>query len=111
MKHYHALALVALLSATPAFAQDDAGDGKSDMKDGMSLLEEGARLFMRGLADEMEPALRDLAEGVQPALRELLDLVEDFDAYHMPERLPNGDIIIRRKSPMDDDAPAGDVEI
>ena len=32
-------------------------------------------------------------------LSDLYRLIDDFDAYEMPERLPNGDIIIRRKPP------------
>jgi hypothetical protein len=60
------------------------------MEEGFSLLEEGTRLLLRGLMSEMEPALREL----QGALQEL-------DAYHPPEVLPNGDILIRRKTPLE----------
>lgn len=103
MKHFAALFLVAVLAA-PASAQEAP---KDDMQDGLSLLEQGARLFFRGLADEMEPALKGLAENIEPAMRELLGLIDDFDAYEMPERLPNGDIIIRRKpADMPDTLPA-----
>jgi hypothetical protein len=77
------------LSAAPLAAQQEGSDAPSDMKEGFSLLEEGTRLLLRGLMSEMEPALREL----QGALREL-------DAYHPPEVLPNGDIIIRRKQPI-----------
>ena len=34
-----------------------------------------------------------------PAFSKLLDDVEDWTAYHPPEILPNGDIIIRKKTP------------
>ena len=64
-------------------------------------------MFFRGLMDEMEPALRDLQEGMEPALRDLMEKLDDLDAYHLPEVLPNGDIIIRRKTPLD---PAPDDE-
>jgi len=88
MKRAPIIALCLGLAAAPAFAQE-AGEGSgSDMEEGFSLLEEGTRLLLRGLLSEMEPALREL----QGALREL-------DAYHPPEVLPNGDIIIRRKAP------------
>ncbi|MDJ0825536.1 MAG: hypothetical protein QNJ16_08545 [Rhodobacter sp.] len=83
------------LAATPLAAQDK----DSDLREGMDLLSEGTKLLLRGLMGEIEPALREL-EG---ALR-------DMHAYHPPEVLPNGDIIIRRKVPLT--APrGGDVEI
>ncbi|WP_212525367.1 hypothetical protein [Actibacterium sp. MT2.3-13A] len=96
MKRLAALTLSGLLACAPAQAQEEGGG----VKEGIDLLEEGARMFMRGLMDEMEPALRELAEGMEPALRRLLEIVDDFDAYHLPERLPNGDIILRRKTPL-----------
>jgi hypothetical protein len=64
------------------------GPASGGCEEGFSLLEEGTKLLLRGLLSEMEPALREL----QGALREL-------DAYHPPEVLPNGDILIRRKEP------------
>jgi len=115
------LALFALLlfSAPPATAQEG--------EDGRSLMEEGAQLFWDGLrrelgpaleslrdrADEMEPALRDFAERMGPALADLLEKIDDLSAYHPPEMLPNGDIILRRKTPqeMQDEAPEGEIEI
>ncbi|MGJ8621536.1 MAG: AAA+ family ATPase [Yoonia sp.] len=74
-------------------------------------MQEGARLLMRGLLDEMEPAITDLREGFEamgpalaeyaaaigPALTVLLDQVDDIRNYQAPEFMPNGDIIIRRK--------------
>lgn len=94
---------------------------------GTSLMERGAELFFEGFRREMEPALGDLralAENMQPALRqfvdemgpafaEILEKIDDLSAYHPPEMLPNGDIIIRRKTPaeMDESAPGEDIEI
>jgi hypothetical protein len=108
-----------LLAAAPVSAQDD-GEGRS-------LMEEGARLFWDGLrremgpaldslrdrAEEVEPALRDFAERMGPALAELLDKIDDLSAYHPPEILPNGDIILRRKTPQEiqDTPPEGEIEI
>ena len=66
--------------ATPSFAEEDQG---------RDLMAEALRLFMRGLLEEMEPAVDGL-EG----------LLDDLSAYHAPEVLPNGDIIIRRKEPL-----------
>lgn len=113
------LVLVSLMSV-PLSAQEAEKD------DGLSLMEEGARLFFRGIIEEMEPAmddLRGLAEEMRPALRsfvdemgpalaELLDKVDDWTAYHPPEILPNGDIILRRKTPDEQlDEPQGEVDI
>jgi hypothetical protein len=95
------LMVAVLLAATPAAAQtgDVPAPPKGDMGEGIDLLGEGLRLFFKGLGDEMEPTLRDLADQMQPAIRKLMELIDDMDAYQMPEKLPNGDIIIRRKRP------------
>lgn len=105
----------------PATAQEAEED------DGFSLMERGAQLFFEGIMREMEPAMKDLkglAENMEPALRQfveemgpafadILGEIEDLSAYHPPEILPNGDIIIRRKTPeeMKDPAEGEDVEI
>lgn len=91
MKRFCLSVAIVCLSALPMQAEE------SNMDEGLSLLEQGARLFMKGLAEEMEPALRDLSTAVEPAIAELLGLIDDINAYELPERLPNGDIIIRRK--------------
>ena len=86
--------LVCLVLATPAVAQDE--------EQGRDLMGEALKLFMRGLMAEMEPAM----EGME-------GLLEDLSAYHPPEILPNGDIIIRRKTPVDrgPDEESGEVEL
>lgn len=101
------LALVLCLLAVPAMAQDakPAPEGN-----GFSLMEEGAKLVLRGLMTEMEPALDEMGKALsemEPALRELgpkfqqlIALIDDFKNYDAPEMLPNGDIIIRRNSPL-----------
>jgi hypothetical protein len=76
--------------ALPAAAQEAGEGGAADMDEGFSLLEEGTRLLLRGLMAEMEPALRELQGALQ-----------NLDAYHPPEVLPNGDILIRRKEPLE----------
>ncbi len=96
-----------VLSAGPVWAEEESGK---------SLMQQGAELFLKGLTEQMEPALDDLqalAEDFGPQMRDffaemgpafgtLLEEVEDWSVYEAPERLPNGDIIIRRKP----DAPA-----
>lgn len=100
----------ALMFAAPALAQD-----AMPPQEPPSLIERGARMFLKGLmeearpamrdmqdlADQMGPALRDFAREMGPALADILDQVDDFSAYQPPEMLPNGDIIIRRRTPRD----------
>ena len=107
--------ILALALPAPALAQDE---------DGPSLMERGARLFFRGLMEEMDPAMESLRgfaeeagpamqsfmEEMGPAMLDLFDKVKDFSAYHPPEILPNGDIILRKKTeeelePSEPDAP------
>lgn len=52
---------------------------------------------LRELGDLADRWLRRFAEGLQPMAERLRELIDDIDAYESPERLPNGDIIIRRK--------------
>ncbi len=121
MKRFAPLALIALL-ALPVQAEETP---KPDAQKGLSLMEEGARMLLRGLMSEMEPAMEDLkglAEDMQPALRQFVDemgpamtdllgKIDDVTAYHPPEMLPNGDIIMRRKVPLLPDAPQEGNEI
>lgn len=102
------LAACALMAAlSPALAQE------ADMHEGKGLIERGVELFMRGLFSELRPQLDDMATSMQdavrelgPALEQLRALVDDAKNYEAPVRLPNGDILIRRKP----DAPAPEPE-
>lgn len=105
-----AVLALALLAASPAAAEETppapGGAPESGVEEGKSLIERGVRLLFEGLMDEMEPALRDMAgnldrmaEQAEPMLRELARLMGDITAYHPPEVLPNGDILIRRRQP------------
>ncbi|WP_085796287.1 hypothetical protein [Falsiruegeria litorea] len=110
MKHIMMLSAVGLLLAAPLQAQDLGSE-----PDEKSLMEQGAELFFKGLRQEMEPALESMLEMAEqfgpsmlsfleemgPALADLVDEVQDWSAYHAPEMLPNGDIIIRKKQPED----------
>lgn len=101
-------------------------------EEGLGLMEEGARLFLRGILSEMEPALeglRDRAAELEPAVRdfaremgprmaELLSRVDDIRHYEAPEILPNGDIVIRRspdappyEPPPEEAAPAEPIDL
>ncbi|RVT86985.1 hypothetical protein DXV76_02535 [Rhodobacteraceae bacterium CCMM004] len=98
--------LAALLVAAPLSAQETP---EGDMSDGADLLKRGAELFFRGLLDEVEPKMQEMAEALKEWNLHGLT-IDDIDAYHPPEKLPNGDIIIRRKVPLDplDPGPEGD---
>ncbi|WP_299150507.1 hypothetical protein [uncultured Tateyamaria sp.] len=103
----HVILSLCLIGATPAMAQD--------AESGPSLMERGAQMLMEGLRREMEPALEDLQglaeefgpslqgfmRQMGPGLRDLLEDVQDWSVYEVPEMLDNGDIIIRRKPPVE----------
>lgn len=114
MRLVSALTLASLLALGAARAQEAAPPSAGDSEDGFSLLERGMMQLFRGLAEDMEPALEGMARDMEPALRnlaetmgpklaELAEMIGEFDQYHPPERLDNGDIIIRRKTPEEPD--------
>lgn len=88
MSRSTAFVVALCLSGAPAVAQND-GTGNG-MGEGLDLMERGARQLLEGLMEELEPRLKDLRERIG-----------DLNAYEAPEILPNGDIIIRRKKPLD----------
>ena len=96
----HALALIALM-ATPALGETPAAPPPG-VDEGVGLMQKGAEILLRGLMENMEPALKDMGEAMaqmEPKLRELMAMVDDITNYHAPEKLENGDILIRRKTP------------
>lgn len=95
MNRVIASVLLSVLSSGPVAAQESEPP---------SLMERGADMFLDGLLNEMEPALKgmqDFVEEMGPALKDLMTKVEDWSVYEAPEMLPNGDIVIRRKEPLD----------
>lgn len=92
MTPLRSLALVALLAAAPTLVQAQSVPDVPDERDGSEMMSEGAKKFFEGLSREMAP----LAD----AWRDMLDELDDLNNYEKPERLPNGDIIIRRKTPL-----------
>lgn len=111
MRQIAALAALMCLAGPPLAAQTPP-----EGQDGFDLMEEGANLLLRGLMDEMAPALDqfgamaqqigpafdELTAQMGPALAALLDRIDSIRYYEAPVILDNGDILIRR-SP---DAPA-----
>lgn len=83
-----------------------------------SLMERGLEMFLDGLQEGLGPSLTELQELMDqfgpsvrgflqemgPALADIAKEVQDWSVYELPEILPNGDIIIRRK-PAQPEAP------
>lgn len=93
-----AVILALALAATPLAAQE-APDrpANPDLAEGAEMLSQGLKKLFRGLMDELEPA----GEAAEAGWNDLIDWLGDLSAYEAPERLPNGDIVIRRKEPLD----------
>lgn len=85
MKRILYIALVPTLLATPA--QSDPKDWE-ELRKGLEGLSQGTQEFFESWVEELGPMLNSLR-----------DKVDDLQNYESPEVLPNGDIIIRRKSP------------
>lgn len=114
MKQIQTIAAAIVIVATPALSEDS----------GATLMERGAKLFLEGIMREVEPAMKDLkglSERLQPAMRdfvlemgpalgELLEKIEDISSYHPPVMLPNGDIIMRKKTPKEMEKSDGEIE-
>lgn len=119
MKRQIATTLTAVMLALPVSAENDDDDGTSLMERGAQMFLEGIMREMepalddlKGLGEEMGPALRQFVDQMGPAFAELLGQIEDLSAYHPPEILPNGDIILRRKTPDElNQEQDGDIEI
>ncbi|QHQ33911.1 hypothetical protein [Algicella marina] len=95
-----ALAAVVSLSLSPALAQET--------EEPQPFLEKWAEETMKGLMndigpelekmiDELGPELEGLFAELIPRLRDLTEKLGGLAMYELPEVLPNGDIIIRRK--------------
>ncbi|MCK0137800.1 hypothetical protein [Aliiroseovarius sp. F47248L] len=107
-----ALAMVAIASlTTPALAEGKVTPptDNPELSEGADLLNRGFQLLLEGLAKEVEPMADKWAEG----WAELVERFDDLNAYYPPETLPNGDIIIRRRIPLDDGntPPPGETEL
>nr|WP_111297965.1 hypothetical protein [Paracoccus saliphilus] len=104
------IALLAALAAGPAPAQpaDEADEGLSLIERGIGMI---FRQFWQDAAPEVEGLTRDLSgtmTRLAPALQDLAVLVDDIRNYDPPERLENGDILIRRRAGAPPPPPIGD---
>ncbi|MCY1127356.1 hypothetical protein OU426_10875 [Frigidibacter sp. RF13] len=111
------VSLLLSLSAAPLAAETTAPADPS-AEEGMSLIDEGIKIILRALLDDVQPKMEELQKGLDealaemgPALKDLLLKIDDFRNYHPPEVLPNGDIIIRRKTPAEIENPDGQIEL
>lgn len=112
------LVLAATLAAPlPLSAQGPApGDGEAGGEsDAQSLIEQGAALLFRGILSELAPEIEDMTGEMgaalallAPAMGDLARLVDDIGNYELPERLENGDILIRRKADAPPPPPLGE---
>ena len=88
---------------TPPLA-DESAPGTGDAEDGASLIERGMGMLFEDLMTNIGPELDGISNNLAgalnqlgPAVSDLSVLVDDISNYQTPERLENGDIIIRRK--------------
>lgn len=108
-KWLSALPLVALLAlpvvaqdwqmprdeAPPGRAQDEPlGDLGDEIDNAMNQLFNRLQPHLNALGDELANTMNEFA----PALNEISGLIDDIGNYERPERLENGDIIIRRRA-------------
>lgn len=77
-------------------------------------LSDGIGEFLRNLMGETEPqrdeigrSLGEMLGTVGPALRDMAEQMDDVRHYHAPERLENGDILIRRRADAPPPPPMG----
>ena len=116
MTRFLTIALLSVALAAPAAAQEE-----SETERGFDLLREGSRMILEGILEDMRPMLEEarpfFEEEMLPFLESLGALMDDMTAYEAPERLPNGDIIIRRSpdrpwpTPEPEVGEGGDVEL
>jgi len=106
-----------LIGAAPvATAQDDTAEAEDKLREGAELLNEGLQLLLNGMKDDVVPLLEELRDElgneVGPLVEGLRGKLDELNAYYPPEVLPNGDIIIRRKVPLQVEPEAdGEVEL
>lgn len=102
------LAALLALAPLPVAAQDQPEDGPS-------LIERGLMMLMDNVFSAIGPELDQVGEGMSgivsrlgPALQDLAVLVDDIANYQTPERLENGDILIRRSPDAPPPPPIGE---
>lgn len=86
----------------PGDSSRDAGEAPGDS--GAEMIERGVGIILDNLLNEMRPTFDSMARGLDetarkygPVLEDLATLIDDVGNYQAPERLANGDILIRRR--------------
>lgn len=111
------LVLALLIAAPPAFADEGAPRTFLDdlfeefanrTEDAMRDMIEDIQPEFEEFLNELGPEVEDLMGRIVPELQELADELGGMVLYELPEVLPNGDIIIRRRRtapPVPEDLP------
>jgi len=90
--------------APVATAQEAQPEAQDKLREGAELLNEGLQMLLNGMKDDVVPLLEELRDElgneVGPLVEGLRGKLDELNAYYPPEILPNGDIIIRRKVPL-----------
>lgn len=109
------LPAIAQAPVRPAEGAQEAAPDPAPQADPQSLIEQGATLLFRGILSELAPEIEgltgdmdDAMAALGPALGDLSRLVDDIGNYELPERLENGDILIRRKADAPPPPPLGE---
>ena len=113
------LAAPAMVSAQTTPYEPPRADGHEQLpdqeNDGLgSLFERGAESLLRDLFSDIEPHMNAIGDklggrlqSLAPVFDDLGKLMDDLDNYQPPERLANGDILIRRKPDAPPPPPVG----
>lgn len=85
---------------SPPLADDPQ---ETQPESGMDLIERGLGTLFENLLRDVQPQMEEMARGLDdtfnrfaPVFDDLGSLIDDIGNYQTPERLPNGDILIRR---------------
>lgn len=114
-QHKFRLGLIAVITASVLSAQaraDEAPMIPEDLQRQLEDLEDHAQGLAEDFGAEARDAVQELLQLVNPMIDSLSLFIDGLPAYHAPEILPNGDIIIRRKPANDNDlkTPSGPEE-
>jgi hypothetical protein len=110
------------LGATASYAQQgyepplaDESQPDAQQGDGFDMIQRGLGSLLDDFIAKVEPDLNRLGEDMSgalsdmaPVLQDLGTLVDDIQNYQAPERLENGDILIRRRSDAPPPPPIGE---
>lgn len=88
--------------------------GATESESGLGLIERGVGTVFENLLRDLQPQMEDMARGLDqtfnrfaPVFDDISTLMDDIGNYGAPERLPNGDILIRRRPDAPPPPPVG----